>query len=183
MGFLLSLVDRVVLVHHLIDLSGDHLGELVIVSRVVAVHRDVNAAQIGGTVVCGDRAAQPGNRCMGHVHAASWESRQLRPRQLVQPDHGHALPHLLRQRFNLINKAAAVLSDAAGQQLHEVRHIGVRVRQRTFIRNGEVQQASDLAGYALRRRNDRARRSANAGSHLRTDVTPPAVCGGRNAAQ
>ena len=76
-----------------------------------------------------------------------------------------------------------ILLDAACQQLHEVRHILVRIRQRASVRHREVQQTSDFACHVLCGPDDRACRRTNTGRHLGADVTAPAVCRRSNGAE
>lgn len=49
----------------------------------------------------------------------------------------------LWSRWSEAGVALCVLLDAAGQQLHEVGHILIRIGQRAFIRHREVQETSD----------------------------------------
>ena len=82
--------------------------------------------------------------------------RQGQFRQTEGTDALHTLLHLCCHRLDLADQTAFSFLDAAGKQLHEVRHIGVRICQRSFIRYREVQERSDTACHTLDRIADPA---------------------------
>lgn len=142
----------IILRDHAVDLVGHDTGKLIVVSGVVAVDRDVYAAQVGGLVVIGRIVV--GGASAGHARKGRFrepEHGQVDPRELeilqhpkaeqvilLIPHTRHLLPDLGCQRLHTVDDRAGILSDTAFQQLHEVGHIGVGIGKRAFIRHREM---------------------------------------------
>ena len=100
--------------------------------------------------------------------------RQGQFRQPERADALHALLYLCCHRPDLADQTAFSFLDAAGKQLHEVRHIGVRICQRSFIRYREVQERADTACHTLDRIADPADTLFDTSGDTANDVFAPA---------
>ena len=97
---------------HAVDLIGNGLCEFIIVPGVVSIDRDIHTAKVG----------RPGRTASGQ--SCLWEvpARAIEIRQTERADALHALLYLCCHRLDLADQTAFAFLDAAGKQLHEVRH-------------------------------------------------------------
>ena len=82
--------------------------------------------------------------------------------------------------LNSFHHRLDIFLDARCQQFHEVGHISVCIRQRTFIWHGEVQETSNPCCHRFCCCDHGTGRCPDTCRHLRTDICAPAVCRGSN---
>ena len=102
---------------HAVDLIGNGLCEFIIVPGVVSIDRDIHTAKVGRP----GRTAS-GQSCLWEVSARAIEMWQGQFRQTERADALNALLYLCCHRLDLADQTAFAFLDAAGKQLHEVRH-------------------------------------------------------------
>ena len=158
---------------HAVDLIGNGLCQFIIVPGIVTVDRDIHTAKVGRP-----GHTSSGQSCLWEVPARAIEVRQGQFRQAEGTDALHALLYFRSHRLDLADQTTLILLDAAGKQLHEVWHIGIRICQRSFIRHGEVQERADTACHALDRIANPADTFLDATSDTTDDVFTPADCRG-----
>ncbi len=105
------------LVDHAVDLIGNDLCEFIIVPGVVSIDRDIHTAKVGRP----GRTAS-GQSCLWEVSARAIEMWQGQFRQTERAGAINALLYLCCHRLDLADQTAFAFLDAAGKQLHEVRH-------------------------------------------------------------
>lgn len=104
--------------------------------------------------------------------------RQGQFRQAEGADALHTLLYFFCHRPDLADQSTLAFLDAASQQLHEVWHIGVCIRQRTLVRHRKVQERADALCHTLDRIADPAHTLLDASCNTANDILAPADCRG-----
>ena len=130
----LSAPHRVVLVQHRIDAVCDLVRKVIIVLDVAAVDVNRQPAHVDGLGVANCTAASCSCLC------------QLTGVDFWNREPGKHTAHGVRQAPHRVHHNLAALLDALCHEFHEVGHILVSMRKRSFLRNGETEGAINRRG-------------------------------------